>query len=140
MGHAVKFEDVARIAGELTALRFFPGDSEGRLGIMKLIGRMATNEEQVRWLVRRTMDLFDEWPGPRTLRLIFCKRFKPADGIDICGTCEHYPDGIPSEKRLEAPILALPSGVKASADPKMESAVRKLAQAKSMPRPLSRLK
>src|SRR5438552_3384694 len=116
----MNFEDIADIVGELTSLKFFPGDAAGRLAVMKLIAKMAANQDQVEWLVNRTLQLFDEWRGPRTLRMVFFKK-KPLDGIDICGFTEQYPEGIPDEKRIEAPPLPrLPPGHKFSADQELE--------------------
>jgi hypothetical protein len=121
----MSFDDVADIVGELTCLTFFPEDEAGRLAVLKLVGRMAANPDQVRWLVDRMLNLFDEWPGPRTLRSVFCQKYKPCDGVDITGSCEQYPAGIPYETRLEAPSLpALPPGHGVSRDPKLEAIIK----------------
>ena len=53
----MNFEDIADIVGELTSLKFFPGDAAGRLAVMKLIAKMAANQDQVEWLVNRTLQL-----------------------------------------------------------------------------------
>lgn len=122
-------DQVAEIIGELTALKFFPTDDYGRLAVMKLICSMATNADQVRWLVRRMLDLFDEWPGPRTMRMVFCKRFKPRDGINVSGFIERYPDGIPDERPLpEVPRLRLPAG-SVTADEHLDEEIQKLISA-----------
>lgn len=100
----------------LTALKFFPGDDDGRLAVTMLIARMTDlDPDRTDWLVKRTLELFDEYPGPRTLRAILCKRFKPADGIEAHHYSKEYPDGIPSEKPLPAPVLPkLPAGAEAA--------------------------
>jgi hypothetical protein len=124
--------NVADLTAELLVLRFFPSDDAARLGIVLLIGRMAHNEDQVRWLVRRTLDLYNEWPGPLVLRQIFCSRFPPEDGQDVFSTGA-FPDGVPLEFPVEQPApLLLPAGQVASVDPELERAVCELAVAKDL--------
>lgn len=104
-------ETVAKLCGELTLLKFFPADDGARRALFKMVGRMASNEDQVKWLVRRTLDLCDEWPGPKTFRAIFCKRYKPMDDIDLrTATSEKFPEGIPDEPMPPAPRLSLAAG------------------------------
>jgi hypothetical protein len=134
-------ETIAELCAGLTVLKFFPTDPGGRAEVMLLIGRMAHNEGQVKWLVQRLLDLYDEWPGPRTLRAVFCHKYKPADGKDLrTAICPGYPEGLPSEKP-EPPMLALPPGHVASADPELEAMVgtavqlsRKMPPAVPLPR------
>jgi hypothetical protein len=75
------FQRIAEIAGGLAALKFFPVDDHARLAIMEMIGDMAENEDQVQWLVKRMLSLFNEWPGPKELRALFCSRWTPRDGL-----------------------------------------------------------
>jgi hypothetical protein len=89
----MNFERVAELVAELTLLRFFPGDESARLAIVRMVGQMAENEDQVRWLVRRTLDLWNEWPGPLEFRAVFCSRFKPKDGKNAYS--ERFTDGLP---------------------------------------------
>lgn len=88
--------DVARAAKEvakLTALKFFPGDKEGRLAVVQQLCEMATNNEQIEWVVAQMLNWYNEWPGPREMRGVFCQRWKPAVGVDVnCST--HFPDGV----------------------------------------------
>jgi hypothetical protein len=126
-------ERIAELCADLTLLKFFPSDPAAAGALLLLVGRMASNEDQVRWLVKRTLELYDEWPGPRTFRGIFCQKYKPREGADLrCIVTEKYPDGIPSEKAIEAPRLALRSGREFTADAKLESAVETTFQ--QMPR------
>ena len=133
-------ERVAELCAGLTALRFFPADPSGRAEIMLLIARIATKENQVQWIVQRMLGLCDDWPGPKTLRQIFCSHFKPADGIEG-GPTPMFPDGPPSEKlsigfrptgvlpparpipQIEAAEISLPPGHKVSADPELEAMI-----------------
>jgi hypothetical protein len=128
----MKPEVIADICGELTLLRFFPGEQGARTALFLLIGRMCSTEDQVRWLVQRTLALCNEWPGPVGLRQIHCSRFKPADGISA-GCSSIFPDGVPSEKQIEAaPLLALPPGHVATVDAGYDRSIRLLAASKDM--------
>lgn len=125
---------VAELCAELTLLRFFPSDENARAALVLLIGRMCSTEDQVRWLVQRTVSLCNEWPGPLVLRSILCSKFKSADGISASCT-SMFPDGIPSEKQIETPVLpALLPGHMTSVDRALENSIRLLAVAKDMDR------
>lgn len=63
-------------------LRFFPADEFAKAAVMQLLERMAQDAEQVNWLVRTILETYDDWPGPRELRAVFCTRYKPADGVE----------------------------------------------------------
>lgn len=129
-------ETIAEICSELTLLRFFPGEQGARTALFLLVGRMCSNEDQVRWLVRRTLALCNEWPGPLVFRQILASKFKPADGISP-GCSEMFPDGVPSEKQIEAPaLLALPPGHVATVDPGYDRSIRLLAASKDLNRAL----
>ncbi len=70
---------VTKIVAELSLLKFFPSDSAARVALVRMVCEMASTEEQVRWLVRRALVVFNEWPGPHELRALFCSRWKPLD-------------------------------------------------------------
>lgn len=130
-------EAIAVLCSELTLLKFFPSEQGARTALFLLIGRMCSNEDQVRYLVRRTLALCNEWPGPVVLRQILCCKYKPADGIEAGGTAS-FPDGVPSEKRIEAPaVAALPPGHVATADRQLDAAVKLLAASKDLNRKLA---
>jgi hypothetical protein len=121
-------ERIAMLCIPLTMLKFYPTDPQTRASVILLIVSMATTEDQVQWIVKRMLNLYDEWPGPRTLRAVFCHSHKPADGDDLRGVpCPGYPEGLPSEKP-ETPMLALPPGHVASADPELEAMVGQLVE------------
>jgi hypothetical protein len=121
-------ERITILCAPLMLLKFFPSDAQARASVILLIAEMATNEDQVRWLVQRLLDLYDEWPGPRTLRAVFCHKYKPADGKDLrTAICPGYPEGLPSEKP-EQPLLPLPLGHTVSADPEIEAMVEAAVQ------------
>lgn len=118
----------------LAMLKFFPTDPEARTSIVGMVCEMADNDEQVDWLTRRMLVLYNEWPGPKELRALFCSRHKPKDGIEA--KSEKFLEGVPSEKKPE-PMKALPPGSVASADPNAERAVRLLAKSLDMNRVLA---
>lgn len=129
---------IAELCSELTLLRFFPGEQGARTALFLLIGRMCSNEDQVRWLVQRTLAICNEWPGPVVLRQVLCSKFKPADGISAGGT-SMFPDGVPSEKRIEPPTFpALPPGHMASVDRGLDNMVKLLADVKDINRVVRR--
>ena len=77
----MEFANIAEIVAKLCLLKFFPNESPARIALMEMIGDMASNEDQVRWLVKSALAIYDEWPGPRELRALFCSRWTPRDGI-----------------------------------------------------------
>jgi hypothetical protein len=127
----LNFERVADLLAGLTLMRFFPADDGARLELAKMVARMATTEAQVEWLVQRSIALYAEWPGAREIRACFCSKFQPADGLSVGSTV--YLDGIPSERKIEAPALvALPPGHVASVDAGLEKDIRLLAAVKDL--------
>jgi hypothetical protein len=106
---------VAVLLANLKVLRFFPDDPSVIWNLAAMVCQMATDEQQVEWLVNRmTSGLYNEWPGPAELRACFCSRFKPADGINAYSSV--YLDGIPPSKPepqkslRSAPLPELPPG------------------------------
>lgn len=122
----------SEIAAEFSLLRYFPSDPESRATLVALLMRMCQYEEQARWLAGRVADLYNEWPGPRELRALYCARFKPRDGQEAFS--QTFPDGIPAERQVESPIIpSLPQGHVITADYQIETGVRSLAEVKVMP-------
>lgn len=117
-------QEVTQKCAALTALKFFPQEPEAEFQLVLAVCRMAEKMEQVDWLIARMLSLFDEWPGPRTMRAVFCRRFRPADGIEANVSIEEAgrweaiaePEvpGIPRIAAQEAPALA---AGKVDADP-----------------------
>lgn len=124
---------VAEILEELTMLKFFPAGDYARMGILKLVCDMCETEDQVRWLVKRTIALHNEWPGPKELRAVFCSRHKPKDGINAYS--EIFIDGVPPEKLpalSSGEQLALPPGHVATADVDLDRKIQRAANAMKM--------
>lgn len=75
---------------ELALLRFFPPDPGARAALIGLLARMVGNcplygtnpAQRLHWLTQAMLTHYNEWPGPETLRAVYCTRFKPADGIE----------------------------------------------------------
>lgn len=89
--------DMAR----LSVLRFFPSDQTARAEIVLMACEMAQTNEQVAWLAKRCIQLWNEWEGPREMRAVFCSRHRPADGIEAYSQLPRFNDGIPSAEPLQ---------------------------------------
>ncbi len=124
------FEATNSAISELGALKFFPRDVRARLTLVRLVQDMAFSDDQTKWLIRRALQLYDSWEGPKELRALYCSRWRPRDGVEAQSSV--YPEGFPPERKPEPKILINPHGI--SADPELERAVRELARAKDMNR------
>jgi hypothetical protein len=89
--------DMAR----LSVLKFFPSDQTARTEIMLMACEMAQTNEQIAWLSKRCIQLWNEWEGPREMRAVFSSRYRPADGIEAYSQLSRFNEGIPSEKASE---------------------------------------
>ena len=115
-------------------LHFFPSDDDARLGIAEEITAMAETQDQVRWLVGRVPKLHSDWPAMREVRAVFCSRYKPHDGYDVCSAV--YLDGIPPDPALERLRLTAGPAMRqltgdVAASPKVESIFAVLAEARA---------
>ncbi len=124
------YDEVYAAIDQLAAMKFFPRESNARATIARLIKDFATSVDQVRWLTRRMLVLYDAWPGPREMRALFCSRWKPRDGIEA--TSSVYLEGFPPERKAEPKVLIAPEAI--SADPRLARAVIDLAEKKDMNR------
>jgi hypothetical protein len=131
----------------LTLMKFFPSEIGARVALAKMIGEMAETDDQVKWLIRRVLSLYNEWPGHLEIRAVFCSRFRPRDGQEAYSAI--YPGGIPSQT---PPAAALPQGTLpelppghiASMDEEADQMIRQLSEAADMnrstrPRPARRI-
>jgi len=104
-------EDALLAAGhlsELTQLNFFPADEDGRTAVFLLVNQLVSSVDQVEWLVRRLLALFDKWPGPATVRAVFCTRYRPADGVEGSKWLPAFRGPVPLEAAAApAPVLVL---------------------------------
>lgn len=139
----MNFDQVMQLIGKWGGtLKYFPSDPHARTGIAEEIAEMASDIEQVRWLVQRVPKLHSDWPAMREVRAVFCSKFKPKDGIEVYS--QVYVDGIPSEKPAQA-LLAAPELKRLAGDTSVSAAaslaatVRDLAAAKSLDRAVKRL-
>jgi hypothetical protein len=90
---------------QLGMLSFFPTEQHARAGVVALVCEMASDSAQVDWLVRRCLQLWSKWEGPGELRAVFCSKFRPRDGVEVCSLLPQFADGIPSERESIAPLL-----------------------------------
>lgn len=130
----------------MATIPFYPPEAGARSGIADEISCMCETPEQAVWLVRRMKRLYRKWPGEIEMRLVFCGKFHPLDGIQATSDSEVYPNGIPGETEnmpslaLAAPqTLQLASGGPVSASPSFAATVSGLVSAKSLDRKLQRL-
>ena len=113
------------VTGLCDCLEFSPPPGPGRAVIASLAAKMCSTQEQLQWLVGRTVELYAKWPGIPALRQILCTRFVPRDGIE-CFSSETYPDGIPAGPQLVQQRLLLPEGHIASVDREADHAIEEL--------------
>lgn len=71
---------VMEAALRLSCLKFFPLHPAGVAEVAATIHEFAESEVQVNWLIHELKTRYDEWPGPKTLRAVFCEKYKPFDG------------------------------------------------------------
>ena len=127
-------DDTIVILEMLAGLDFFPPEGGARLLITEELRRMVASPEQGAWLALRMSRLYTKWPGIRDLRMVYCQRYRPLDGIELSGSTEAYPDGIPSE--LPAPqdqkYFGPGPGEPASAAESVSLTVEALVKSKSL--------
>jgi len=97
----INADTVARAISGFRLLPFFPNDEQSKVWIADLLTRMCRYEHEVTWLVREVADTWNRWEGTRTLRSLFCSRFRPHDGID-----PRYADDNGRPIPLPAPLCA----------------------------------
>lgn len=108
----VDIATVARKLAALMALKYFPREPEAQVAIVSIVCRMASKLDQIDWLVESALAVYDDWPGPRELRALFCSRWRPADGIQAYS--QLYPadengGGFPSHIYPASNLPALPT-------------------------------
>lgn len=136
---------ISESLAELGMLKYFPAGPEAQAGLLRMVCEMLDTkthvppEEQAEWLVKRTLALYNEWPGPRELRAVFCSRFRPADGIEATADFQRFPEGIPPDPTLrklpESPRLQIERGLAATEDPELAAGFERLMAATTLPNP-----
>jgi hypothetical protein len=92
--------------GRLSLMVYFPADGPSRAALAEELKRMVTYNEEAEWLAHRANQVFSNWPGVRELRALFCKRFRPKDGVEV--DSKIFPEGFPSEAELgPVPVAGL---------------------------------
>ena len=121
----------------MATMAFFPSEAGARAAIADEIAAMCSSEEDARWLARRITRLHRKWPGLQELRLVFCDKYRPLDGLPAFGSSELYPEGFPSEYPLAPEPKRLngkPQPGEISGAPSVEATVRDLAELKNLNR------
>ena len=93
----IDMKKAAHSIAALSMLKFFPSDDRARTEITLLVCRMATTNIQVDWLVRRVLDVWNEWEGPKELRALFSYSHMPADGIEAYSALPRFQEGYPDD-------------------------------------------
>lgn len=133
-------EQIAKLA----LMRFFPADPSARLALVGMVCGMASTDEQVEWLVRRALAIFNEWPGPVELRALFCSRWKPRDGVEGYSTLfpatEERGSGFPRDPALPPPNAPLLTPGRQEARKLLEMAAEPLEPLPPIRRPPPRVR
>lgn len=95
-------QQATRDMARLSVLKFFPSDQTARAEIVLMACQMAHTNEDIAWLAKRCLELWNDWEGPREMRAVFCSKFRPADGIEAYSQLTRFGDGIPSETSPES--------------------------------------
>jgi len=106
----------------------FPPGPAGQALIVDAMMQMCATEEQLKWLVKRTVALHRDWKtcGIAGLRQILCSKYPPKDGVS-CTSTVAFLDGVPAEKRIQDPPLpALPPGSVARMDTELDESFREV--------------
>lgn len=130
---------IAKILLPIKMLRYFPSEPEVYAELVRIVCEMCSEqpakaEEQARWLAHAMNGgAFTDWPGPREFRALFCSKYRPRDGNEVFS--DLYPEGnYPNlPKSALSPPSPLPPGRVATANPKLDAAVRTLAVVKALP-------
>jgi hypothetical protein len=137
---------LARAVDSLAMFKFFPHGEHTRDEIAALLGRICHSEERLAWLIRRAVQVYNEWPGPAELRALYCECWTPADGVRVWsekfppvpggGYPAHPVDDIPGYKGLPVPLLLIDAGrgEPVSPDESVIALIQTVAEKRSMPR------
>lgn len=156
-GAALRETDAARAEGRFTApviseeralaavemlsgcLSYFPPVTSplARAAIANEIRGMCASGDEANWLVGRMAKLYQNWPGTREMRIVYCSKHRPLDGFEMmAGVSDFYPEGIPSENpslpAAEMKFLPPSKGEAVSAAESINETVLALAVAKDM--------
>ncbi len=103
-------EQIAKLA----LLKYFPSDVMARAALVQIVCEFAESNEQIEWLVKRALAIFNEWPGPVELRALYCSRWRPVDGTEAYSALfpsDEYGGGFPRDPALPArPDAFVPIG------------------------------
>jgi hypothetical protein len=107
---------MAKFVASMALLKYFPAGVDARVALAEDVQDFVETDEQLEWLRKQVMSTESDWPSLFKLRAIFCKKFKPKDGISVS-------DALPARiEQQKQNILALPPGV-VTTDPVMQKAV-----------------
>ena len=106
-------DEISAAVGSLSAIPWFPKEDGARMMIADAIARMCGDSRSCFELVRRMVDMYQQWPGVREMRICYCALVgPPLSGEDLhLAVSEYYPDGFgPVVPPAIAPRKGLPAG------------------------------
>jgi hypothetical protein len=132
----IDMKKAAHSIAALSMLKFFPSDDRTRTEITLLVCRMATTNTQIDWLVRRVLDVWNEWEGPKELRALFSYSHRPADGIEAYSALPQFQEGYPDDPSYVSvaarePLQLTGDNEPVSKDPEMAALVERVSQSVS---------
>ena len=129
-------ETIARILSGLQLFPFFPQSGDAFDALVRMVGKMAETEDQVRWLVdRMLLNPYPKWPGPAEVRAVFCTRFKPKDGFSIAGSVVSPGEIVPNQlNKPEPEYKKLERGEPVSDDSTLNASISALGELKDINR------
>lgn len=102
-------------------LKFASKNEDFRVGIMELFDALAAPGDesvaQIRKFTAKLLQHYDEWPGPKTFRALWCQYAPPADGypaelpgdspavLESQANYERHLEGHEERKRISGPAL-----------------------------------
>lgn len=105
--HRVPLEELVQICAPLTLLRNFPWQPEALTALARMVQGLVKSDGEAVWLVDHMIGHYDEWPGPRELRLAYERKFTRPEDRRPPGACEaHWVHDCPICARAGAPARA----------------------------------
>jgi hypothetical protein len=134
-------DEVSFAVESLASMPFFPAEEGARTMIGDALAALCSSGPACFELVRLLNVMFPKWPGVREMRILYCNLLgSPLSGDDLQSEIStFYPEGFRPMVPAPAAALALPEGVKVTADRSLDTRLGLLAVVKDLDRPRRRL-
>jgi len=99
-------DEVSLAIEGLAAIPWFPKEEGARTMIADALARICVDSRSSFELVRRMVDMYQQWPGIREMRICYCALIGvPLSGEDLhLAVSEYYPDGFGPAVPHSAPL------------------------------------